>query len=106
MNQTYAQFVACLVSGSLFVALSLALGKLLRKFNKTTSKHLDKTTIVAQKSSYECGEEPLDINTGKFPARYYLIALCFVLFEVELAFLVPYAFFLPIHLRPIHSMNA
>jgi NADH-quinone oxidoreductase subunit A len=41
--------------------------------------------------SYECGEAPIGSAWVQFHVGYYLIALVFVLFEVEVAFLFPWA---------------
>jgi NADH:ubiquinone oxidoreductase subunit 3 (subunit A) len=41
--------------------------------------------------TYECGEEPAGTAWMQFHARYYVVALIFVLFDVEAAFLFPWA---------------
>ena len=40
---------------------------------------------------YECGEEPAGPTWIKFHPRYYLVAMFFVLFDLEAAFLLPWA---------------
>ena len=40
---------------------------------------------------YECGSEPISDARNPFPARYYIIAMLFVIFDVEVAFLYPWA---------------
>jgi NADH-quinone oxidoreductase subunit A len=46
----------------------------------------------AEKSSiYECGETPIGSAWMQFNVGYYLVAMVFVLFEVEVAFLFPWA---------------
>lgn len=42
-------------------------------------------------SSYECGEEPVGTAWGQFNVRYYLVGLVFILFDVEIVFLFPWA---------------
>jgi NADH-quinone oxidoreductase subunit A len=42
-------------------------------------------------STYECGEKPVGDAHFQFNARFYLIAVLFVIFEVEAAFLIPWA---------------
>lgn len=42
-------------------------------------------------STYECGEEAVGSPWGQFNIRFYIIALLFVLFEVEIVFLFPWA---------------
>lgn len=46
---------------------------------------------VAKLENYECGEKPIGSAYMQFHVGYYLIALVFVLFEVEVAFLFPWA---------------
>jgi NADH-quinone oxidoreductase subunit A len=41
--------------------------------------------------TYECGEEPAAMAWMQFHARYYVVALFFVLFDVEAVFLFPWA---------------
>lgn len=46
----------------------------------------------AQKlSPYECGFEAFEDARMKFDVRYYLVAILFILFDLEVAFLVPWA---------------
>jgi NADH-quinone oxidoreductase subunit A len=45
----------------------------------------------SQTATYECGEEPDGSAWMRFHPRYYLVALVFVLFDVEAAFLLPWA---------------
>ena len=42
-------------------------------------------------TTYECGEEPTGSAWGQFNIRFYIIALIFVLFDVEIVFLFPWA---------------
>lgn len=42
-------------------------------------------------SSYECGEEAADTAQGQFNSRFYVVALVFILFDVELLLLFPWA---------------
>lgn len=42
-------------------------------------------------TSYECGEEPVGTPWVKFNVRFYVVALIFLIFEVEVAFLFPWA---------------
>lgn len=44
-----------------------------------------------QRMTYECGEEPAGRTWLRFHPRYYVVALIFVLFDVEVIFLVPWA---------------
>lgn len=42
-------------------------------------------------TSYECGEDPTGTAWGRFNVRFYVIALIFILFDVEIIFLFPWA---------------
>lgn len=45
----------------------------------------------AKLSPYECGFEPFDDSRMKFDVRYYLVAILFIIFDLETAFLFPWA---------------
>jgi len=42
-------------------------------------------------SSYECGFDPFENARGRFDVRYYLVAILFIIFDLEVAFLFPWA---------------
>lgn len=42
-------------------------------------------------SSYECGFEAFDDARGQFDVRFYLVAILFIIFDLEIAFLFPWA---------------
>ena len=42
-------------------------------------------------SPYECGFEPFDDARSKFDIRFYLVALLFIIFDLEVTFLFPWA---------------
>ena len=42
-------------------------------------------------SSYECGFDPFGDARGKFDVRFYLVAILFIIFDLEIAFLIPWA---------------
>jgi NADH-quinone oxidoreductase subunit A len=42
-------------------------------------------------STYECGFEPFDDSRSKFDVRFYLVAILFIIFDLEVAFLFPWA---------------
>ncbi|MBI1746940.1 MAG: NADH-quinone oxidoreductase subunit A [Acidobacteria bacterium] len=41
--------------------------------------------------AFECGNNPIDLPHGRFSVKFYLVALLFILFDVELTFLFPWA---------------
>ena len=42
-------------------------------------------------SAYECGFEPFDDTRRRFDVRFYLVAILFIIFDLEVAFLFPWA---------------
>jgi NADH-quinone oxidoreductase subunit A len=42
-------------------------------------------------SAYECGFEPFDDSRQRFDVRFYLVAILFIIFDLEVAFLFPWA---------------
>ena len=42
-------------------------------------------------SAYECGFEAFDDARGRFDVRFYLVAILFIIFDLEIAFLFPWA---------------
>ena len=46
-------------------------------------------------SAYECGFDAFDDARGQFDVRFYLVAILFIVFDLEIAFLFPWAVSLP-----------
>ena len=46
---------------------------------------------VEKLSPYECGFEPFEDARGQFDVRFYLVAILFIIFDLEVAFLFPWA---------------
>jgi len=46
---------------------------------------------VEKDSAYECGFEAFDDARARFDVRYYLVAILFIIFDLEVAFLFPWA---------------
>ena len=67
--------------GFVFVFINMILGSLIRPKRKTT------TGLEV----YECGEETIGDAWVQFDIRYYTVALVYVVFAVEIAFLFPWA---------------
>lgn len=70
-----------IIGGILFLNMGLLLAKLIRP-NKANAEKL---------TTYESGEETVGNAWNKFNFKYYSIAIIFILFEVELMFLFPWA---------------
>lgn len=45
----------------------------------------------AKNEPFECGKKPFSLPEGRLPVRFYLVGMLFVLFDVELVFLFPWA---------------
>lgn len=71
-----------------FIAIGLAIGVALPVIAWFVSpKKPDKEKL----SAYECGFEAVDDARLPFDVRFYLVALLFIIFDLETAFLVPWA---------------
>jgi len=77
----YANILVFLVAGMAFVFLNMVIGSLLRPKRKT-DEGLE---------PYECGEETIGSSWFRFDIRYYTVALVYIVFAVEVAFLFPVA---------------
>ena len=51
----------------------------------------DKKPDKEKLSAYECGFEAFDDARGRFDVRFYLVAILFIIFDLEVAFLFPWA---------------
>jgi len=69
------------VLGAVLIGLGLVLGKLMGH-DRPDSEKL---------SPYECGFEAFEDARMKFDVRYYLVAILFIIFDLEIAFLFPWA---------------
>ena len=81
MPQNYVPiFIFIAIVGSL-LPITLLLAKLVRPSNPSKTKLMP----------YECGIDPIDSARGRYTVRYYIIAILFVVFDVETIFLFPWA---------------
>ncbi len=80
-NSNGAYIALFLVAGAIFVLSVVTLSRLLAPSRPGSSK----------RRPYECGEVPTTGAWVQFNVRYYLFAMIFVLFDVEAAFLIPWA---------------
>lgn len=67
---------------SLVIGLALLLSPFLVAYKQPDSEKL---------SAYECGFEAFDDARMKFDVRFYLVAILFIIFDLEVAFLFPWA---------------
>ncbi len=64
------------------IALAMVGGSLIAAHQKPYAEKL---------SAYECGFEPFDDARRRFDVRFYLVAILFIIFDLEVAFLFPWA---------------
>ena len=79
--ETYVPILLFIVVGLLVGAAPILLGALLGPRRPDPEKL----------SPYECGFEAFEDARMKFDVRYYLVAILFILFDLEIAFLFPWA---------------
>ena len=48
-------------------------------------------TSTASDTMYECGLDPMQAEPTRFPVKFYIVAMLFILFDVEIALLYPWA---------------
>jgi len=76
----------------IFIVISTALGVVLLATGGILGKLLGEQSPDSEKSSpYECGFEAFEDNRSKFDVRYYLVAILFIIFDLEIAFFIPWA---------------
>ena len=78
----YLPIVLMLILGILFAGLSLVASALLAPRKRPTAAKL---------APYECGIVPDREPPQRFPVRFYLVAMIFIIFDIEIVFLYPWA---------------
>lgn len=77
----FANVLIFVIVGCVFVVLNLTVSRLLQTKLFSGEKYIP----------YECGEDPVGDTRIKFNTRFYVIALIFLIFDVEVVFLLPWA---------------
>jgi NADH-quinone oxidoreductase subunit A len=79
----YVPIVGLLILGALFALFSVSVAPIVgpKRYNR------------AKLEAYECGIEPAPqpIGGGRFPVKFYLTAMLFIVFDIETIFLYPWA---------------
>jgi NADH-quinone oxidoreductase subunit A len=79
----YVPIVGLFALAAAFALFSLAVARLVgpRRYNR------------AKLEPYECGIEPTPqpVRGGRFPVKFYLTAMIFIIFDIEVVFLIPWA---------------
>ena len=85
MNQQYlsafGEVLLYIVAGIVFILVTFLVSRLVRPDRPNAEKL----------STYESGEEPISAAWTQFNIRFYIVALIFLLFEVEIVFLFPWS---------------
>ncbi|HEV2360189.1 MAG TPA: NADH-quinone oxidoreductase subunit A [Acidimicrobiales bacterium] len=78
---SYLPIFFMIVLGILFAGLSFVASKLLAPQRPTAAKE----------APYECGIVPTHEPVQRFPVRFYLVAMIFIIFDIEVIFIFPWA---------------
>ena len=81
MLENYLPVLIFIVIGAIVGAAMIGLGFVLAPHRPNSEKN----------SPYECGFEAFEDSRMKFDVRYYLVAILFIIFDLEIAFLFPWA---------------
>ena len=86
MTSMYVPILGMVVLAAGFIIVSVALGIRIgpRRYNR------------AKYDAYECGIDPTPqpVGGGRFPVKYYITAMMFIIFDIEIVFLYPWAVYL------------
>ena len=77
----YLPIFCMMILATLFAGLSFLASKLLGPSKPT----------LAKEAPYECGIVPTREPAERFPVRFYLVAMIFIIFDIEIIFLYPWA---------------
>jgi NADH-quinone oxidoreductase subunit A len=81
MPQNYVPIFIFMAVIGVLLPVTLLAAKLVRPDNPSKTKLMP----------YECGIDPIDSARGRYTVRYYIVAILFVVFDVETIFLFPWA---------------
>jgi NADH-quinone oxidoreductase subunit A len=77
----FGEVLLYIIAGVIFILVTMLVSKFIRPHRPNDEKL----------STYESGEEPVSSAWSQFNIRFYIIALVFLLFEVEIVFLFPWS---------------
>src|SRR5207237_6471402 len=81
LPQNYVPVFIFIAVVGILIPITLVLTRLVRPNNPNRTKLMP----------YECGIDPVDRARGRYTVRYYIVAILFVVFDVETIFLFPWA---------------
>ncbi|HEY3730842.1 MAG TPA: NADH-quinone oxidoreductase subunit A [Steroidobacteraceae bacterium] len=85
MLTNYLPVLIFLIVAGLLAMVLLGLGSILGRLSVRHRADAEKL------SPYECGFDPFEDTRVRFDVRYYLVAILFIIFDLEIAFLFPWA---------------
>ena len=85
MLENYLPVLIFLVIAALLAGVLLGLGSGLGHYLSRAPQD------AAKRAPYECGFDAFEDTRMKFDVRYYLVAILFIVFDLEIAFLFPWA---------------
>ena len=83
-NSYFAHYIPLLIQ----VIVAIALASVMVTLSHLLGKH---KWSRAKNTAYECGIEPVGDARGRFSVRFYMVAMLFILFDVEAVFMMPWA---------------
>jgi NADH-quinone oxidoreductase subunit A len=84
MNELLAEYLPILI----FLAIAIGIAGAMVAMSYMAARQRPDPEKV---SAYECGFEAFDDARSKFDVRFYLVSLLFIIFDLEVAFLFPWA---------------
>lgn len=85
MLENYLPILVFIIVSLLFGVAVIVGSKIIAHFSKVNKPGAEKL------SAYECGFEPFEEARTRFDVRFYLVAILFIVFDLEVAFLFPWA---------------
>jgi len=81
-------FLISYLSVFLFLSLCILLSSIIFLLSYLLST---KSDDVEKLTAYECGFNPFEDSRGEFDIRFYIVAILFLIFDLEISFLFPFA---------------
>jgi NADH-quinone oxidoreductase subunit A len=82
MPEDYVPVFLQVIAGILFASSTLAVSVLIGKRGRDSA---------AKDQPYECGKDPIGEVHTRFSVKFYLVAMLFILFDIEVVFMYPWA---------------
>jgi NADH-quinone oxidoreductase subunit A len=82
MSDDYVPVFLQVTAGILFASSTLAISLLIGKRGRRSA---------AKDVAYECGKDPIGPTHSRFSVKFYLVAMLFILFDIEVVFMYPWA---------------